>query len=499
MATVRGALCVSAFVVQVATFGDICRQADSNEGSCLADGSNCKGEQVEFQPHTLQVDRWNPRTQKQQREGQLQSYAIVGQQNTWQMYLHGPMLRPSERTDSTGIPPVYVSGTWVNKIYRFENFSKPDGNTTLTATQKVVGHALAPSTTWPVEEKGTGHLKGLLVAEGQPWWMDKVPVPSEIYKGGVEFLPSGKDLFGQKKKCSQIFPANGLHRLFGQVVNTVDCHKGTGICFFTVWKFYDDQRPIWSNFSEKVAPDCLYYCVADQLDDRPTCKKAGIVTNEHGEQVCHRDGRGAVHGMTIGNDDPSDPTMFDILLVFTGGATFTSGDSSMQKVKVQVTSTGNDPADREMKVIKSEAFAEDLFSTLPPKGMDAGGDHAWVDETRKWIWISTFRKAAAGVHMVSYEDGGKLLYSVSGIDNLLPDQYAYSAGIHGVGTAGKPGSYLAVATSACHDFKACAPIPWSFPVPKSMWAAGIFYILDLSSLRKPEELESLDADATVVV
>lgn len=493
MAMVR-AIRAAAFVAQAAAFGDICREADHDEGNCMTDGSGCTGEQVEFQAHTLQVDRWNPQTQQQEREGQLQSYAIVGKEDTWQMYLHGPMLRPSERTGSTGIPPVYVSGTWVSTIYRFENFSIPDGNKTLTATQKVVGHALAPSTTWPVEEKGTGRLKGLLVAEGQPWWLDKAPVPAEIYKGGVEFLPSG-----QKKKCSQIFPETGLHRIFGQVVNTVDCHKGTGLCFFTVWKFYDDQKPIWSNFSEKVAPDCLYYCLADQLDDRPSCKQAGVVTNEHGEKVCHRDGRGAVHGMTIGNDDPSDPTKFDIFLVFTGGATFIGGDSSMQKVKVQVTQTGPNAADKKMQVVKSEPFAEDLFSTLPPKGMDAGGDHAWVDETGKWIWISTFREAAAGVHMVSYEQGGKLVYSISGIDNYLPNQYAYSAGIHGVGTAGQPGSYLAVATSACHDLKACAPIPWIFPVPKSMWAAGIFYILDLSSLKKAEELESLDADAAFLV
>ncbi|CAE8625955.1 unnamed protein product [Polarella glacialis] len=416
----------------------------------------------------------------------MPAYAIVGQQETWQMYLHGPMMRESERTSPGQIPPVYVSGTWVNKIYRFDNFSMPGPGEPLYATQKMVGHALAPSTTWPVEDE-SGKLKGLLVAEGQPWWVNNVP-PAEIYKGGVEFLPADKDA-----KCSQIFPQGGLHEFFGQVVNTVDCHKGTNVCFFTVWKFYDDQWPFWTNASALVAPDCLYYCIADTVDDRPVCRRTGVVKDEHGEPVCHKDGRGAVHGMTIGLTDPKDPNQFDIFLVFTGGATFTGGDSSMQKVRVKVTELSVAGSKvKDMEVVKSTAFATDLFVTLPPKGMDAGGDHAWVDETGKFMWISTFRLAAAGVHMVSYEDGS-LIYSVSGIDRFVKGQYAYSAGLQGVGTLGKPGSFLAVATSACHDVQACAPIPWVWPIPEENWAAGVFFIIDLSTLPGAEKV------ATIVV
>eukprot|EP00440_Ansanella_granifera_P008843 gb/GFBE01009581.1/.p1 GENE.gb/GFBE01009581.1/~~gb/GFBE01009581.1/.p1 ORF type:complete len:491 (+),score=112.99 gb/GFBE01009581.1/:1-1473(+) len=490
MAAKRAVVFASTFSA-AAGIGDVCRHGDQKEGGCLADGWGCTGEQVEFQPYQLKVERWDSASEKNLGYGTMESYALGAAPGTWQMYLHGPMLRPSERTTPTSIPPVYVSGTWVSAIYRYENFSLPAPGKPLTATQKLVGHALSPSTTWPVEDKH-GKLKGLMVAEGQPWWLDRLPVPQEVYKGGVEYLP-----VNDQEKCNYIFPEEGMHKELGQVVNTVDCHRGTGVCFFTVWKFYDDQRPIWSNMSQKVAPDCLYYCIAERLDDHPSCAHVGVVKDEHGEAICHKDGRGAVHGMTIGNTDSSNPNQFDKLLVFTGGATFTGGESSMQKVRVNIEGgISAQASDKQLSVMKSEPFALDLFSKLPPKGQDAGGDHAWVDETGKWIWISTFRESAAGIHMVSYDEG-RLVYSVKGIDSYLPNQYAYSAGIHGVGTLGKSGSYLAVATSACHDVNACAPIPWMFPVPQSMWASGIFFIIDLASM-SPDTTEAADA-ATVLV
>eukprot|EP00933_Yihiella_yeosuensis_P045870 TRINITY_DN4129_c0_g5_i1.p1 TRINITY_DN4129_c0_g5~~TRINITY_DN4129_c0_g5_i1.p1 ORF type:complete len:488 (+),score=89.40 TRINITY_DN4129_c0_g5_i1:73-1536(+) len=467
-------------LASVNAIGDICSNGHSDEGNCLVDGSGCSGESIEFDHTEFQVLKYDKASNKQTEVPPVSGYAIKGKKDTWQMYLHGPMFRPSERSDAEAIPPVYVSATWTNQIYRFDNFSKPSAGP-LKAQQKLVGHALAPSTTFPIEDKA-GKLKGLLVAEGQPWWLNRMMFPKEVYKGGVEFLPADRD-----KKCDLIFPGQGLHRLFGQVVNTVDCHRGTGVCFFTVWKFYDDQKPIWSNHSETVAPDCLYYCLAENLDSDsgPSCSKVGVVYDEHGNKVCHKDGRGAVHGMTIGRSDERDPTTFDIFLVFTGGATFTKGDSSMQKVRVKVDMHGVD-GQKDMRVVSSQEFAKDLFVTLMPKGQDAGGDHAWVDDTGKYVWISTFREAAAGVHMVDYETG-KLFYSVTGIDSYVPGQYAYSAGIHGVGTIGKKGSYLGIATSACHNVNMCAPMPWQFPIPEKDWAAGVMFILDLGSIKLEKE------------
>merc|ERR1719424_2609665 len=168
----------------------------------------------------------------------MNSYAIAGALDTWQMYLHGPMLRVKERETPTSIPPLYTHATWTNKIYRFDGFSEPIKGKSLTAQQKMVGWADAPSTSFPIEDSQTGKLKGLMVAEGQPFWLSLYgghPWPLEIGKGGVSILMNNTE-----KNCTKIFPNAGIKKMLGQVVNTVDCHRRLGVCFFTVWKFYDD-------------------------------------------------------------------------------------------------------------------------------------------------------------------------------------------------------------------------------------------------------------------
>lgn len=294
----------------------------------------------------------------------------------------------------------------------------------------------------------------------------------EIGEGGVSFLPKEEDA-----KCNKIFPSDMLSKMFGQVVNTVDCHRRLGVCFFTVWKFYDDQSPIW-NFTAPLAPDCLYYCIAEGLDSNPRCTKTGVVVDSDGQKICHKDGVGAVHGMTVGLDDPDNSDMFDIFLVFTGKATFTKGESSMKKLKVQKTS-------QDLKVLDSNAYGTQLFVDLPPAGLDAGGDHAWVDDTGKWVWVSTFRTGAPGLHMLDYATGA-LSYSVTGLDSYLPKQYLYAAGIHGTGTVGKTGSYIAVATSACSNVNMCAPIPWVAPTKMFPgWAKAVQFVIDIGSIAPP--------------
>jgi hypothetical protein len=401
----------------------------------------------------------------------MSAYAIAGQYDTWQMYLHGPHFRPSER-EGKGVPPVYVFGTWVNKVYKFENISTSAGGP-MEATLKVVGHALAPSTGWPVEDKG-GRVNGLLVAEGQPFWIANDPhAPAmSLYKGGVSFIPAAR------ANCTQIFPdSSSIHKQFGQVTNTVDCHKDLGICFFSVWKFYDDAFPFWDKISEYMANDCLYYCIATGLDSEPSCEEIAVVRDENGEPICHQDGVGAVHGFTIGNTDPQDKQKFDLLLVFTGELHFVSGESSMRKVTVRATNTNGK---RGLQTERSAAFATDLFVDYPPAGNDVGGDHVWVDDSGRYVWVSAFRKSGAGLHMLEY-DTGRLLYSVKGFDKYLDGQFTYSAGVHGVGTLGEPGSYLALATSGCRAASACMPLPWTKPIPKEDWSKGVFFIVDLAS------------------
>lgn len=231
---------------------------------------------------------------------------------------------------------------------------------------------------------------------------------------------------------------------------------------------------MWNPVINKLLPDCLYYCIAQSLGTNPSCLQTAVLTDPNGTQICHQHGVGAVHSVVVGNTDPIDSSKFDLLLVFTGGAQFVGGESSMRKLSVQVTDSG---ASRRLHVLKSVPFAEDLFVDVPPAGEDIGGDHAWVDSTGDWVWISTFRAAKPGVHLVEYATG-KLVHSVTGMSDFLPNNFAYPAGIHGVGTLGVPGSYLAVATSACTNVKLCAPIPWH----NGKGAQGIMFIVDLNSM-----------------
>lgn len=439
----------------------------------------------------MNVSRWDANASTSNLSGHITSYAISGNQSTWQNQLHGPHFYVGERSSPEEIPPVYVFATFTNAVYKFENFSLPTGKgaeaTPIQATQKLVAHALAPSTGFIVEgdEDDGKDFKGLLIAEGQPFLFSNM-IPEEIYKGGVEFINEG-----HTKNCSTVFPTAPVDRLLGHVTNTVDCNKKLGVCFYTVWKFYDDQKPF------SYADDCLWYCIMEEgsLSTAPKCRKTAIVVDEKGEKICHKDGVGAVHGMTVGNTDDGDSTKFDILLVFTGKLQMSNGESSMRKVKVQVTGDGES---RDLTVLQSKPYAEDLFKHYARGGVDVGGDHAWVDSTGKFVWISCFRQGGVGVHMVSY-DTGELIYSLTGLDKYVPNQYSYTSGIHGVGTVGQKGSYLAVATSSCHDVKECIPVvPWDWPIPKSMWSQGSFFVIDLSSLTEDSPPRIVTPEVTLV-
>merc|ERR1712137_1500729 len=102
--------------------GKVCRPADSEQGECKVDGSHCEGEKVEFQPHNLTLDKWDNVSRTYSTVGFLESHARVGTDDTWQMYLHGPMIRPSREMEAdANVPPFYVSATFNNKVYRFDH------------------------------------------------------------------------------------------------------------------------------------------------------------------------------------------------------------------------------------------------------------------------------------------------------------------------------------------------------------------------------------------
>jgi hypothetical protein len=477
------------------------------EATCKINGEGCDGKPVTFAPTNLTVWKWDKAAKKYEDKmfGQLEAHVAPGSADDWQMYLHGPMFRPwREMEEGDSRPPFYVQATFTNKVFRFEKLRKEGRGQPLTGIQKVVASAIAPSTSFPIENK-TGCLQGILVAEGQPFLVNAPldPKHTEFDFGGVDYISD---------KCQRVFPNPvdkvSHYKTGGDVVNTVSCHPYTGICFFSVWKFYDDQPPFWNNITAKLMPDCLHYCVTDGLDMMANgCKKGGVVKDENGEAICSKEGVGAVHGMTVAfgaNLTHKDPNEFDIFLVMTGGAQFVGGESSLHKVLCKK------DADGDLAVIKSELFGRDLFETsvnrTSPYGkapVDVGGDHAWADESGKYLWVSTFRTENAGVHMLDYKTGD-LIYSVHGTatfqgKGVVKNNYAYSAGIHGGGWLGHERGTLLLGTSACtHPHSACFPAPYD-PITKAigMEATGLMYVIDLSEILPPPEEDQ--KQSTIVV
>lgn len=480
----------------------LCRPGEvdgKSSSDCKINGDGCDSEEVTFPSLNLDVLKWDKVAKNYTSEGQLEAHALAGTADDWQMYLHGPMIRPMrEKAEDEALPPFYVQATWTNQVYRFDNVKKEAGRgQPLTASRKVVANAIAPSTAYPIEKDG--ELQGLLVAEGQPFLVSSPLTPShtEFNFGGVDYINNDVD------DCHKLYPNKEdkkSHLHTGDVVNSVSCNEANGICFFSVWKFYDDQAPIWG-VAGKLMPDCLHYCVMESMDGSSTgCSKGGVVRYETGDPVCSKEGVGAVHGMVVDNHQRyDDANQFDIFLVMTGGATFDKGESSLRKVKCEKT------ADGDLLVTKSELFGRDLYETSvgrdSPFGMkehDAGGDHAWPDASGKYLWVSTFRLGNAGVHMLDYQTG-ELIYSVHGMDRWYEKltgkaNYAYSAGIHGIGELGTPGSTLVVGTSACTNTDVCMPIPYLPITPEKLKAVGVMFVVDLSEMLAP-----LTEEAPIVV
>merc|ERR1712167_256262 len=105
-------------------------------------------------------------------------------------------------------------------------------------------------------------------------------------------------------------------------------------------------------------------------------------------------------------------------------------------------------------------------------------------------WLSTMLV----VIMLGYYTG-ELIYSVHGMDRWYENltgkkNYAYSAGIHGIGQLGAPSSTLVVGTSACTNTDVCMPIPYLPITPESLKAVGVMFVIDLSEMLEPLTRES---------
>ena len=115
---------------------------------------------MEFAPLNLTVLAWDKETQSyKDPAGFLEAHALPGTADDWQMYLHGPMIRPKrEMEPGADVPPFYVSATWMNEVYRFENVRRQVRGQPILAEQKMVAKVIAPSTSFAIEDEPRGSV-----------------------------------------------------------------------------------------------------------------------------------------------------------------------------------------------------------------------------------------------------------------------------------------------------------------------------------------------------
>jgi len=401
---------------------DVCKPTDCFDAKCA-------GTPVEFKGTKLQLSTWDGANYSL--VGDIQAYSLV--QDDFGIFLHGPLFRPAQRKANDVLPSVFVTGSLTDKIFKFDDFRFSGGD--VSANMKTVASSPGPSTMYPIPPAYEGGPERLMVAEGNPFFLNPGNHTASMWRGGVQVI--------DEEKCTTIFPVNPLMSALGRVVNTVGCHD-SGFCFFSVWKFYDDSLPM-------LLDDCLYWCKVNAINDPTTCIEVGIVEDDQGTPICHVNGKGGVHGFKIGKDDTSKSNVFDIFLLFTGQGTFDKGDSEVYKIQLQVDHLGGlDSKPKFVKTLSKAEWGTDLWKkTVEKPDHDVGVDHAWIDDDGKYVWVGTFRKQNNGVHMLEY-DTGKLIHSVRGIADIIPGKYGYTSGLSGIGAYGKPGSYIALAT--CEEF-----------------------------------------------
>jgi len=419
--------------------GDICKPA-ANFPQAV------EGRKVELKPLTLTLSRWDAALGEYVPQGLVSAQALHDEE--FSAMTHGAKIRradvrsrnrsQSPEQFSKSLPPVYFTGTYVDKYYMLDAIdatAAPLGSGLVgpawNGELKMMGWTIAPSTLYAVESDGLdGHekdeLNGFLIAGGNPFVMDPGNHSRQMNLGGLTYMST--------EGCTKLFPVSpDPYAMTGRVINTIDCHKRTGMCFFSAWKF--DGGPKGTPF-----PDCLWYCRPDDLNNPQKCTSVGVMKDENGQSIC-RDYRlgGGVHGLTVMHDDPTDPNSFDLLLVFTAGAGYDKGESWMSMLRVSVSDTGGDVMTRSQRF-----WGASLWNDTIAKPRDAGCDHATLDDAGR-VWVSTFRSGNAGVHMLDYD--GMLQYSIHGF-NTVPGQYQYPAGLSGFGTLFESNSMMAVATSA---------------------------------------------------
>eukprot|EP01062_Namystynia_karyoxenos_P075483 TRINITY_DN728_c0_g1_i6.p2 TRINITY_DN728_c0_g1~~TRINITY_DN728_c0_g1_i6.p2 ORF type:complete len:531 (+),score=198.29 TRINITY_DN728_c0_g1_i6:82-1593(+) len=467
----RGAV-LSAALWAAAAAGDKCEPTACVDGTCATEC--CAPTPLHHYP--LNVSAWDPVGKR---------YQLLGRADAWYVwdetegtdplkdptpklgtFMHGPHFDRAHLDTDTPVPPTYVSATASGKVFLFDGF---DAQMT-TVNKKAVAWTDAPSTQYNIydAQNRTTHM---LVADGAPFWVAPAHHGWWLNRGGVHVVSTAAP--HDSSQCAKIFPnkADDPKEIsYGRVVNTVDCHQDTGFCFFSAWKFYGKTN---STF-----PDCLHWCLLDDPAAPTQCVLGGILTDEAGEKICHNSdthvpptagvGGGGVHGFTIGRRTRGLDAELDLFLVYTGGPdaanraagckdTFSCGASWVRKVAVRISRAAGDVAKSTIKVLSSAPWGRELWAdTIADHTVaDVGCDHAWMDASGKYVWVSTFRKQNDGMHMLDYETGA-LLFSIKGHESMRgwptkPELeggwYSYTAGCVGRGTMGQKGAMLSFATS----------------------------------------------------
>lgn len=406
-----------------------------------------KSKRVPMFSKIVQIDMWNDTSRTYFNAGSLMTKYVDSKE-----FLHnsihgahvyaGKNFAPKGGTDK--LPLIVYGSTFAQKYYEIGGITFDDLTSTADCCDhkkdvklSLFGYGFAPSGLFAIDNKD-GELQGWLTAGGNPFFFNippqlKIRQGALLNRGSIAFMPAQPT-----EHCPKLFPTKDfkVSPILGQTMNTVKCHVGTGVCFFSEYKFFTPFTP--------VDKDCLYWCIPDDIYKPTFCKAGGIVTYPYGDPICTEAFTGGthlggcVHGLEVGNTDPHDSTIFDLILIFTGGVTTKGegGASHMKKLTMQ-RFPGGKP-----RTLRSEYFGEQLWRNTVELPFDVGLDHAWLEEGGEYLWVCSFRDSNPGVHMVEYATGNLVLslHGFTSVPNI--NGYIFPSGISGYGKHGKPYSFI---------------------------------------------------------
>lgn len=413
--------------------------------------AECDRKTIELRHMEMVVKAWVPDLGVYEKRGTVDAYGY--NQKDFKYQMHGAKVFPGSRpSDGFLKRDFYMADSGVERILAVQNIPefKHTGNHTADgpseAQLSTVATVLAPSTMEFLTNED-GEYTGMLVAEGNPFVIDqRLNKKSEIGWGQLEYVPAGAS---DPQKCKSLYPTkfDQPDYEFGKCLNTVECIPELNMCFMTAWRFWDS-----SNRWKHLGPDCLVWCKVDDITNPGNCVAHGTVQYANGTNVCAANGNGGTHAVMVLNKNEIVPTKkngqvvsasVDLLGLFCGGPFFDKGDSHIQKISLDI-AFGHGPMSVFVRTTADMPFATDLWAKTVTKPHDTGLDHAWQDG-KGYIFVSSFRRMNNGIHVLSKT--GELLFTISGFDLAMPNQYTYPSGVSGFGSFLEEDSFIVVTAS----------------------------------------------------